>query len=53
MIPGSSHLRNVSSEMHVNFINVSIFIFSEAYKNAITMCELARYLNGDIYYYND
>ena len=39
--------------MHINFINTSIFIYSETYKNALTLGELARYLNGDIFYYYD
>ncbi|KAL4457088.1 hypothetical protein ABPG74_014726 [Tetrahymena malaccensis] len=52
-LPASSHFRNICSEMHINFINPSIFIFSDTFKNAITIGELARFLNGDIYYYYD
>ena len=39
--------------MHINFINPSIFIYSETFKNALNLGELARYLNGDIFYYYD
>lgn len=39
--------------MNANFINVSIFVFADEYRNLITIGELARYLNGDIFYYSD
>lgn len=38
--------------MHLKFISVSTFIFSTTFCDAITQGELVRYLNGDLFYYN-
>lgn len=39
------------AEMHLSFINPSIFLFSDTFANSITITELAKFLNGDIFYY--
>jgi len=39
--------------MHINFITTSMFIFADAYTNALTLGELSRYLNGDFFFYED
>ena len=39
--------------MHFQNICPSIFIFPNGYMNVITLNDLARHLNGDLFYYDD
>jgi len=51
LIPTAPNIMEMTPDMQQNFVSCSLFIMSNSYKNLITMGELARYLNGDIYYY--
>ena len=53
LMPTNPHFCNMTAEMHQYFISVDMFIYSDSYKNIITLGELARYLNGDLHYYPD
>jgi len=53
LAPTSPIFSEISQEMQKAFITVDLFIFSEQYKNVITLGDLVRYLNGDIHYYQD
>ena len=51
MTPTSPKLMELTNEMQQNFISCNLFIISGVYKNAVTIGELAKYLNGDIHYF--
>ena len=53
LVPSTPHFRNLSNEMQHQFINVSIFVFQQKYKNLVNLGELARYLNGDLFTYSE
>ena len=53
LMPSNQQFSNMTAEMQHHFISVDMFIYSDTYKNIITLGELARYLNGDIHYYID
>ena len=42
---------NQSPEMHHNFLQVNLFVFSDTYKNLITMADYSRLTAGEVYYY--
>ena len=51
--PTSSRLMELTPDMQQHFISCNMFIFSNEYRNAVTLGELARHLNGDLYYYTE
>jgi len=53
LIPSSPHFKMLSNELHMAFITTSIFVFSNNFKNIVNLCDLARFLNGEIYTYHD
>lgn len=50
MVPTTNKVMEITPDMHQNFISCNLFIFSNSYKNCITISELARYLSGDVHY---
>jgi len=51
MMPTTGKVMEITPDMHQNFISCNLFIFSNSYKNSITIGELAKYLSGDIHYF--
>ena len=39
--------------MHQNYISPSIFVIPSGFNNVITLNQLVKFLNGDIFYYDD
>lgn len=46
-------LFNKSQEMHFQYICPSIFIIPSGFNNLFTISQLVKYLNGDVFYYDD
>jgi protein transport protein SEC24 len=51
LIPTGAYFSNLTGEMQTYFISCDMFIYSDSFKNAITIGELPRYMNGDLHYY--
>ena len=50
-IPTGPDVSNQSIELHQHFIQVNLFVFSDTYKNFITMSDYSRLTAGEAYYY--
>lgn len=50
-IPSGPEPSSMTAEMHHNFISANFFVFSETYKNIITLADFARYTAGELFYY--
>jgi len=51
MFPSGSRFFELTPDMQQNFVSCNLFVFSKDYRNLVTIAELPRYLNGDVYYY--
>lgn len=49
--PTSSELSELSHKMQEDYISANFFIFSETYKNVVTLAELSKNTGGEIFYY--
>ncbi|CAD8128338.1 unnamed protein product [Paramecium sonneborni] len=51
--PTNNILKQVCDKMHLNYICPSIFIVQSGFNNVGTLNQLVKYLNGDMFYYDD
>ncbi|CAD8096688.1 unnamed protein product [Paramecium sonneborni] len=51
--PTNNILKQICEKMHLNYICPSIFIVPAGFNNVGTLNQLVKYLNGDMFYYDD
>lgn len=52
ILPSSPDLANIAHQIHNTFTCPSIFVFAKTFVNTVTLTDFARFLNGDVHYYN-
>ncbi|CAD8171840.1 unnamed protein product [Paramecium octaurelia] len=52
-LPTNNVLKQIAEKMHFNYISPSIFVLPCGFNNVGTLNQLVKFLNGDIFYYDD